>query len=121
MNYNEIKTILLQIHDPAERLEFVMDLGRQLVPIPENVRSTEIKGCASHVAIYRDENNNYYGESDSVLVRGIVVLLLSMAAGKSPAQLRDENLADEFESLHLHLGTGRMNGVNGVIEFLTKE
>ena len=120
MNYSEIKTILLQIHDPAERLEFVMDLGRQIPPIPANHPGTEIRGCASRVEIYRDENNNYYGGADSAIVRGVLSLILSMVQGKSPAQIREMDVGREFAALHLQLGAGRMNGVEGIIDFLVK-
>ena len=118
MKYTEIKTILSQIHDPAERLEFVMDIGRTLPAVPAGAHATEIRGCASRAEIYRDKNNNYYGSADSALVRGVLALLLSMVQCKSPVEIRKMDLAREFESLNLALGAGRMNGVNGIIEFL---
>jgi len=118
MTYPEIKTILSQITDPAERLEFVMELGARLPMIPKDAKATEIKGCASRVEIYRDSANHYSGTADSALVRGVLAILLSMVQGKSAAQIRDMNPYGEFASLHLNLGSGRMNGVNGMIEFL---
>lgn len=121
MTYEEIQIILSQISDPAEKLEFVMDLGRTLAAVPNGAPATEIKGCASRVEIYRDENNNYYGSADSALVRGVLAVLLSAAAGKSPDEIRRMDLGREFESLNLSLGAGRMNGVNGIIDFLTQE
>ncbi|MCL2331810.1 MAG: SufE family protein [Proteobacteria bacterium] len=121
MNYTEIKTILSQIHDPAERLEFVMDLGREIPPIPANHAGTEIRGCASRVEIFRDRDNNYYGSADSAIVRGVLTLLLSMVQGKAPSEIRKMNLAREFASLNLSLGAGRMNGVAGTIAFLESD
>jgi len=120
MIYSEIKDILSQIHDPAERLEFVMDLGRELPPIPANHAGTEIKACASRVEIYRDKNNTYYGSADSAIVRGVLTLLLSMVQGKAPSEIRKMDLAQEFKSLNLSLGAGRMNGVAGTIAFLER-
>ena len=119
MNYQEIKTIVLQIHDPVQRLEFVMDLGRQIPPIPENHSGTEIKGCASRVEIYRD-GNNYYGNADSAIVRGVLALILSMVQGKLPNEIRKTDLGREFASLDLQLGAGRMSGVEGIIDFLSE-
>jgi cysteine desulfuration protein SufE len=121
MIYSEIKTVLSQINDPADRLEFVMDAGRTLPPIPSGVAGTEIRGCASRVEIYRDSSNNYYGAADSALVRGVLAIILSMVQGKTPGDIKKMNLTEEFETLNLQLGAGRMNGVNGIIEFLEKE
>jgi len=118
MTFREIKAILQQVTDPADRLEFVIDLGKTLPPIPKGATPTEIRGCASRVEIYRDENNNYFGMADSALVRGIVAILLSMAGGKPAAEIRKMNLVREFSGLNLQLGAGRMNGVSGIISFL---
>jgi cysteine desulfuration protein SufE len=119
MKFDEIKNILSQITDPVEKLEFVMDVGRGLPPVPVGADATEIRGCASRVEIYRDADNNYFGNADSALVRGIVMIILSMVAGKSPGEIREMDLAGQFAALDLQLGAGRMNGVHGVISFLT--
>jgi len=111
MNYTEIRSLLTTIDDPVMKLEFVMDLGKQLSPIPQNAACTEISGCASRVQICRD-NNGIYGSADSALVRGIVAVILMMA-NDGVVDLRGE-----FNSLNLNLGAGRLNGVNSVISFL---
>ncbi|MCL2017758.1 MAG: SufE family protein [Alphaproteobacteria bacterium] len=118
MTFAEIKNILSQIPDPAEKLEFVMELGKDLPPIPVGVRAFEVRGCASRVDIYRDSDNNYFGSADSALVRGIVAVILSMVRGKPVDEIRKMNLAGQFADLKLVLGTGRMNGVSGIISFL---
>jgi len=119
MKFEEIRNIMSQITDPVEKLEFVMDVGKTLPAIPAGASATEIKGCASRVEIYRDSENNYSGSADSALVRGIVAIILSMIQGKSPDEIRDMDLPGEFAGLDLQLGAGRMNGVQGVISFLT--
>ncbi|MCL1902327.1 MAG: SufE family protein [Alphaproteobacteria bacterium] len=121
MNYAEIKTILSEISDPVDRLEFVMDLGNSLPKIPAGAKATEIKGCASRVEIYKDKNNNYYGAADAGLVRGILAIVLSFAQGKSATDIVAMNLSAEFARLNLQLGAGRMNGVAGIIEFLSNQ
>ena len=120
MTYEEIKNTLSQIPDPAEKLEFVMELGESLTPIPAGAAATEIRGCASRVEIYRDPGNNYFGIADSAIVRGIVAVLLSMVAGRSAGEIRRTDLAGRFAALNLQLGAARMNGVAGIIEFLGK-
>ena len=118
MTFTEIKAILQHLPDPADRLEFVMEVGKILPPIPVGANATIIRGCASRVEIYCDEENNYYGGADSVLVRGIVAIILSMVRGKSAMEIRDMDVADEFGRLDLQLGAGRMNGIGGIISFL---
>lgn len=112
MKYTEIKSLLGTITDPVARLEFVMDLGRDVPPIPEKALGREIQGCASRAEIYRDENGNLYGNADAAISRGIMAILFAMAKNK----LSITEMRDEFDSLHLNLGTGRMNGAAGMIE-----
>ncbi|MCL1891762.1 MAG: SufE family protein [Alphaproteobacteria bacterium] len=111
MNYSEIKKLLMRIEDPALRLEFVMDLGKQLASTPKEALCAEISGCASRVQICR-HGDIFYGSADSALVRGIITIILAMANdGVS-------DLRGEFNSLNLNLGAGRLNGVESVISFL---
>jgi len=112
MNYTEIKTLLTKITDPVDRLEFVMDLGMRLAPIPKSALCTEVRGCASRVEICRADGI-FYADADSALVRGIVMILIAMA------NWGISDLRGEFASLNLNLGAGRLNGAEGIIKELT--
>lgn len=117
MDYGDIKKLLLGADGDAQRLEIVMDLGKDLAPVPGDAQCTEIVGCASFVQICR-RGNNFYGRADSALVRGIVAILLAMVDGRDAAQIKNMDLYGEFMSLGLKLGTGRLGGVNSMIRFL---
>jgi cysteine desulfuration protein SufE len=117
MTYSEIKSLLARIDNPADKLETLMDLGKLLPPIPENLPIAEIRGCASRVVIARD-GNIFYGEADSAIVRGVLFLILSAVQEKSPAEIKNMGLRQEFASLNLALGAGRLNGVDSMISFL---
>lgn len=117
MKYAEIKNILTSISDPVLKLETVMDFGKQIERVPETAVCKEILGCASRVEICRDKNN-FYGTADSALVRGVVAIIISMVDGKTPDEIRKFNLWDEFESLDINLGAGRLNGVSSMIDYL---
>ena len=117
MDYGDIKKLLLGADGDAQRLEIVMDLGKDLAPVPSDARCTEIVGCASFVQICR-RGNNFYGRADSALVRGIVAILLAMVDGRDAMQIKNMDLYGEFMSLGLKLGTGRLGGVNSMIRFL---
>lgn len=117
MKYTEIKNILSLATDPIEKLEIVMDLGKQIPDVPDDAVCTEIDGCSSHAEICR-KDNTFYGKADSMLVKGIVAIITSMVDGKSPEEIKKMNLSEEFASLNLNLGTGRLAGVNSMIRFL---
>lgn len=121
MNYNEIKKSIIQISDPVEKLEFVMELGQSLPKIPNNALAHEISGCASKVLIYKSDDNHFFASADSALVRGLVAILLSAIQGKSLPEIKKMNLFEKFNALNLNLGAGRLNGVSAIIEFLENE
>lgn len=116
MTYQEIKNFISGLDDPIAKLEFVMDLGRDLPQVPESAVCTEIVGCSSFVQICRD-GDKFYGRADSVLVRGIVTIILSMVQGKSTQEIREMPMDTMFSDLNLNLGAARLNGVNSMIRF----
>jgi len=117
MTFNEIKNLLSDISDPVQKLEMVMDLGDNILRVPQSALCTEIYGCSSFVEICRD-GNNFYGHADSKLVRGILVIILSLVDGKTPTEIKKTDLRNEFTNLNLHLGASRLNGVNSMLGFL---
>lgn len=116
MTYDEIKFSLSILQDPAEKLEFVMDIGKNLEPVPENAKCTEILGCASFVEIC-EQGGRFYGVADSMMVRGIVAIILAMVNGKTPEEIRKFDILGEFNSLNLHFGASRLNGIQSMISF----
>ena len=117
MTFVEIQKLLGLISDPVEKLEMLMELGNGLLPVPDNAICTEIIGCSSFVEICRD-GNRFYGRADSAIVRGIVAVIISMVDGKTHEQIKNLDIADEFDKLNLNLGAGRLNGLNSMIRFL---
>lgn len=118
LEYEQIKHILGMINDPVEKLEMVMDLGKNLPPVPENAVCNEIVGCVSRVQICLGPNNHFYGIADSALVRGVLVIILSMVDEKTPDEIKKMPLGSMFAELNINLGASRLNGVNSMISFL---
>lgn len=116
MDYAQMKQLLSMADDAAQKLELVMDFGARMQSVPENAFCTEIVGCSSFVEICRN-GNNFYGRADSALVRGVVAVLIAMLDGKTPEQIREMDIEQEFASLNLALGAARLNGVNSMIRF----
>ena len=116
MKYDDIKNAIMLIENPVEKLEFVMDLGKSLAPIPDNANCNEILGCTSFVQIC-EKNGRFYGRADSMMVRGIVAIILSMVNGKSVQEIKEMDLSGQFASLDLNFGAGRLNGIQSMISF----
>ena len=116
MKYADIKNMLSAIDDATLKLELIMDLGNSLENVPENASCTEIIGCSSFVEICRTDNR-FYGRADSAIVRGIVAVFIAMLDGKTVDEIKKIDIADEFNSLNLNFGAGRLNGVNSMIRF----
>ncbi|MBR3510668.1 MAG: SufE family protein [Alphaproteobacteria bacterium] len=119
MTYEDIKNSLSLIQNPVEKLEMVMDLGKQLLPVPQEADCSEILGCTSFVKICR-LNNKFYGFADSAMVRGIVAIILAMVDGKSTEEIKNMDMVTEFQSLNLNFGASRLNGVQSMINFFKK-
>jgi cysteine desulfuration protein SufE len=119
MKYEDIKNALSLVQDPVEKLELVMDFGKQLSEIPENAVCSEILGCASFVKICRLKDR-FYGYADSAMVRGIVAIILSMVDGKNIEEIKNMDMLKEFQSLNLNFGASRLNGIQSMINFFRK-
>lgn len=117
MQYAQMKTLLESVSNPVDKLEMLMDMGRELEPVPDGAICHEILGCTSHVEICMLDNK-LYGVADSKLVAGIVAVLLAMVRDKTPQQIKDMDIGAEFTSLKLNLGSARLSGVNSMISFL---
>ena len=116
MNYDEIKKSLSLIENPVDKLEFVMDLGKNLSNVPDKAECTEILGCASFVQICL-KDGHFYGTADSLMVRGIVAIILAMVDKKSINEIKKMDLESEFKSLKLNFGAARLNGIQSMISF----
>jgi len=117
MQYEQMKSLLNSLDNPVDKLEMLMDFGAHLESVPDDAICSEILGCSSHVEICR-RGNNFYGRADSAIVSGVVAVLLAMVDGKTPGQIKNMDLVDEFYSLNLALGAARLSGLNSMISFL---
>ncbi len=118
MSYDEMKKLLMLVENPADKLEMLMDIGAHVAPVPQGAQCFDIAGCVSWAQICIADNNKFYGRADSAIVRGVVAVLTAMVDGRTLDEIREMDIAGEFESLGLQLGAGRLNGVNSMIRFL---
>ena len=108
--------------DWMERYEHIIDLGKSLPTIDEAFKIDDnlIKGCQSKVWLHSELKNgtlNFTAESDAILTKGIVALLLRVFAEQKPADIinADMSFIDQIE-LKEHLSPTRANGLVSMIK-----
>ena len=107
--------------DWMDRYSLLIDYGNGLEPFPEEDKTPEnlIDGCQSKVwftAQMQDGKVIYRGDSDAILVKGIVALLIRVLSGHTPEEIVNEQLyfIDEIQ-LREHLSPTRSNGLNAML------
>lgn len=108
--------------DWLERYELIIDYGKGLKPMPEADKNDRnlIDGCQSKVwftAEMQDGKLIYTGDSDAILVKGIVALLISVLSDQTPEEIVQADLyfIDRI-GLREHLSPTRSNGVSAMLK-----
>jgi len=108
--------------DWMERYEYIIDLGKSLPLIDEAYKLDEnlIKGCQSKVWMYSEVENDkvvFTADSDAILTKGIVALLLRVFSEQTPQAILDADTTfiDEI-GLKEHLSPTRANGLVSMIK-----
>ncbi len=106
-----------------DRYRYVIDLGKQMAPLEAalKVPATKVDGCASQVWLHPSIEDGVFrfdGESDAMIVRGLIAVLRALYNGLDVAQVVDVDARAEFERLGLneHLSAQRSNGLRAMIE-----
>ena len=108
--------------DWMDKYALLIELGDSLSPLDEQfkVESNLIEGCQSRVwlhAEYRDGKVLYQAESDAVIVKGIVSLLIKVLSGHTPREILDTHLYFiEQIGLTEHLSPTRSNGLLAMVK-----
>jgi len=105
-----------------EKYEYIIDLGKKLKPVEEKIKTEEykIKGCQSSVWIhstFQDGKVLFEGDSDAIIVKGLVSLMIKVLSGQSPKDIVEAPL--EFINaigLSSHLAQTRSNGLRSMIK-----
>lgn len=110
------------LDDWEERYRFVIELGRLLPDLDEKWRTPKYKvsGCASQVWIHAEHNGavmNFTGDSDALIVKGLIAIAFMIFSGKTPEQILAQDAAAVFDRLGLkeHLTPQRSNGLVSMV------
>lgn len=110
-----------------DRYRHIIELGRQLPPYDERFRNAahKVSGCASQVWIHADKSQrngetiiNYSGDSDALIVKGLIAIALIIFSGRSAREILEQDAGKVFARLGLsdHLTQQRANGLASMVK-----
>lgn len=108
--------------DWSDRYEYIIDLGKRNPAFPEEEKTDEnlIRGCQSQVwvkARFSEGRLWFEGDSDALIVRGLLSLLLRVFSGRSPEEIvRTEAYFIQEIGMTQHLAPTRANGLFAMIK-----
>lgn len=110
--------------DWMQRYEYMIELGKDLPLINEQYKTDDniIKGCQSKVWVHADlegEQLNFTADSDAIITKGIIAILIRAFSGQHPKDIIDADMGfiDEI-GLKEHLSPTRANGLVSMIKQL---
>ncbi|WP_420571528.1 SufE family protein [Kordia sp.] len=121
---DEIVDEFSMFEDWMQRYEYMIDLGKSLPLIDENLKKDEnlIKGCQSKVWVHgemKDDKLVFTADSDAIITKGIIAILIRAFSNQNPAAIINANtdFIDEI-GLKEHLSPTRANGLVSMIKQL---
>ncbi len=120
---DELVDQFADIDDWMDRYAYIIDLGNALEPLPESLKTPDrlIEGCQSRVWLDAEKTADgkvvYRADSDAIIVKGIISMLVEVLSGHTP----DEILADDLSfiqriGLAEHLSPTRSNGLVAMVK-----
>lgn len=126
MTINELQDNVIEefsaFDDWMDKYALLIDLGNSLPPLEEKYKTENnlIEGCQSRVWLQADYENGkiiFKGESDAVIVKGIVSLLINILSDHTPQEILDADLYFiEKIGLKEHLSPTRSNGLVAMVK-----
>jgi cysteine desulfuration protein SufE len=126
MTINEIQDQIIDdfsvYEEWMDKYQYLIDLSKELPMIDEKEKTEQniIKGCQSRVWLSSKLTEgiiNFTADSDAIITKGIIALLVKVMDGRSPKEILDTELyfIDKI-GLHQHLSPTRSNGLVAMIK-----
>lgn len=117
------------LDDWEDRYRYIIELGQALPALEPEERNAENKvhGCVSQVWLVSaespDQTFTYRGESDAMIVRGLVAILIAIYSGRAARDVAQTDAIALFDELGLreHLTTQRSNGLVAMVNRIRSE
>jgi len=126
MTINEIQDEIIEefsgLDDWMDKYQLLIDLGNELTPLDERYKTEQnlIDGCQSRVWLQADFINgliHFTAESDALIVKGIVSLLIRVLSDHTPQEILEADLYFiEAIGLKEHLSPTRSNGLVAMVK-----
>jgi cysteine desulfuration protein SufE len=111
-----------ELLDAEDRYRLLIDLGRQLEPMPDALKTdaTKVRGCAAAVWVYPttdDGRLHFFADSNAAITKGIVALILSAVQDKPASEVARIDVGEALAPFELrkHLSANRTQGVPNMI------
>jgi cysteine desulfuration protein SufE len=122
-SFDDIAADMAFLDEWEDRYRYVIDLGRAMPPLDDALRTeaTRVTGCASQVWLvpgWQDARLDFQGDSDAMIVRGLIAVLHALYRGKTAAEVLATDAQAAFARLGLDqaLSTQRSNGLRAMVE-----
>ena len=106
-----------------DKYRYIIDLGEKMPSLPENLKTDEwkVRGCQSQVWLVpskEGEKISFRGDSDAMIVKGLIAIVLMIYNNKSPSEIKAVAVDEIFAKLGLeeHLSPSRRNGLISMTE-----
>jgi len=127
MTIDELLEEFEELLDWEEQCDFLIDLGFELPTFPVEFKCDEniVRGCQSLVWLVAEPVVSdgvtvvkIQADSDSMIVKGLIAVLLAAYSGKTAQQILDTEIETLFERMGLnqHLSSTRRNGLHGMVQ-----
>jgi cysteine desulfurase / selenocysteine lyase len=127
---HEIRAEFAELDDPADRLAYLVEIGKTLPPVPEEARTEEnrVLGCQSMVWLVAQTRASsarggetptltFIADSDAPMVRGLIAVLLAAYSGRTPQEIVSFPIEELFGELKLKsfITPMRSNGLYSMV------
>ena len=131
-NFTDISENLSFLDDWEDRYRYLIELGQTLPALDdaEKTADNKVSGCVSQVWLVADKSDsgegpvlNFRGDSDAMIVKGLVAVLISLYSGRLARDIARIDALAELDALGLreHLTTQRSNGLAAMVERMRAE
>ena len=114
-----------QLGEPEDRYRLLIDLGHQLEPMPDALKTdaTKVRGCSASVWVYptaQDGLLHFLADSNAAITKGIVALILSAVQDKPASEVAALDVHEALAPFELgkHLSANRTQGVPNMIALI---
>ena len=122
-DFEELVETFEFLDDWEDRYRHVIDMGKAMDPLEDALRvpATKVDGCASQVWLVpqiKDGTFTFRGESDAMIVRGLIAVLLALYNNRPVGEVVKTDAILELGRLGLndHLSAQRSNGLRAMVE-----